>query len=433
MSETLKVKKLEVKNIMGVTEINIKPHSELVLIAGKNAVGKTSVIKSLEVAFRGRKAMAGIKKIVREGEKEGDILADLGDIIIKRHFTEDGKEGFKVVDSKTGIELKRPQEVLDAMYSKLPKPFEFKRMKPKEQKELLINSLNLDVDLPALEREKQEIYDLRTVKGRDRDNAKAHLEKLEPPESWEDMPTEEISVGKLVDKLNKRKDHNQAINEAKRNKEFHKESKEKLLEQIENLKAEIERVRRQAEETDKLIEGDNKFLKENNFADETEVRSEIDKVEGKNIRIREAVKYREFHKNVGILNSEYNQFTTQIKAINDKEEAALAKAKMPIPGLEIYEDGLGVDGMPFAQLAESDQVKAAIGISMGLNPDPNADKIIGVLFVENGRDLTEENWKIVREEAKKHGYQIWVQYVDTSGEIGFVIREGKVAKIGRDI
>ena len=432
MTEKLKVKKLEIKNIMGAVEINIQPKSELVLIAGANAVGKTSIIKALEIAFRGRKAMAGIKKIVHEGEKEGDILADLGNIIIKRHYTESGKESVKVIGAD-GVELKRPEEVLSAMYSKLPKPFEFKRLKPKEQKELLINSLNLDIDLPALEKKKQEIYDLRTAKGRDRDNAKAHLEKMEPPKAWEDMPAKEISVGKLVDELNKRKDYNQKTKDTEEQKVFHRDMKANLLKQVENLKKEYERIKVEIKKENQQLDEYEGFLKERASADETSIRAEIDKVESRNIEIRDAAKYREFHKNVAILNGEYSGFTRQIKDIDNTEQESLAKAKMPIPGLEIYDDSLGVNGMPFAQLAESDQTKASIGISMGLNPDPNADMIIGVLFIENGRDLTVENWEIVRQEVKEHGWQLWVQYVDDSGEIGFVIKEGKVAKIGRDL
>ena len=81
--------------------------------------------------------------------------------------------------------------------------------------------------------------------------------------------------------------------------------------------------------------------------------------------------------------------------------------------------------MPLAQVAESEQLKAAVGISMGLEPKPE----LKVLIIENGRDLTEKNWEIVKGMAKENGYQIWVQYVDDSGEIGFVIQEGKIIKI----
>lgn len=422
MKENLKVKNLKVRNIMKIKEVNICPRSELVLIAGVNAVGKTSVIKSLEIALKGRKAMAGITKIVNDEEKEADIVADFDEIVIKRHFTDDGREALRVL-RKDGTKIKKtPQGVLDAMYNKMLKPYEFKEMKPKEQKTLLINSLNLGIDLPKLEEKRQNIYDLRTVKGHDRDNAKAHLEKMELPESWEDMPTEEISIGKLVDELNKRVDINNKIGNTK---EFLAREKLSILEVREEIK-ELQKKLKASEENVKKTE---KWLKENPLIDETSIRSEIDKVEEKNMRIREVAKYRELYKEFNKLNSEYNKFTKQIKEIDKIKEQALAKAKMPIPGLEIYEDGLGINGLPFAQLAESDQLKAAIGISMGLEPQPQ----IKVLIIENGRDLDSKNWKIVREMAKENDYQIWVQYLDESGEIGFIIKEGYVAKIGREI
>lgn len=422
MKKNLKVKKLKIRNIMKIKEVNICPRSELVLIAGVNAVGKTAVIKSLEIALKGRKAMAGITKIVNDEEKEADIVADFDEIVIKRHFTDKGKEELKVL-RKDGTEIKKtPQGVLDAMRNKMLKPYEFKEMKPKKQKNLLINSLDLGIDLPKLEEEREKIYDLRTVKGYSRDNAKAHLEKMEAPELWEDMPTKEISVGKLVDELNRRRDHNQSIENAEGQIEYHEGRKADLVKQLERIKVEIKKE-------EKCIADNEKFLKENAKIDETEIRSEIDKVEEKNIRIRESLKYRELHKEFKKFNSEYNEFTKQIEDIDKIKEQALAKAKMPIPGLEIYEDGLGISGIPFAQLAESDQLKAAIGISMGLEPQPQ----IKVLIIENGRDLDSKNWKIVREMAKENDYQIWVQYLDESGEIGFIIKEGRVSKIGREI
>lgn len=422
MKKKLKVEKLKVKNIMKIKEINICPKSELVLIAGANAVGKTSVIKSLEIAFKGKKAMAGITKIVNDEEREADIVADFDEIVIKRHFTDDGKEELRVL-RKDGTRIKKtPQGVLDAMYNKMLKPYEFKEMKPKEQKKLLINSLNLDIDLPKLEGEREKIYDIRTVKGHNRDNAKAHLEKMEIPESWEDMPIKEISVGKLVDELNKRRDHNQSIEDTKQKMEYNKDRNADLVKRLERIESEIRKGK-------KCIASNKKFLKENAKINEAEIRSEIDKVEEKNIRIREAVKYRDLHKEFKKFNSEYNNFTKQIENIDKTIEQALVKTKMPIPGLEIYEDGLGIDGLPFAQLAESDQLKAAIGISMGIEPQPE----IGVLIIENGRDLDSKNWEIVRKMARENEYQIWVQYLDESGEIGFIIKEGRVAKIGREI
>jgi len=420
-----KVKKLEIKSIMGVEEVNIQPKNELVIIAGDNAQGKTSVIKSLEIALRGKKAMAGISKMVHEGEETGDIIADLGDIIIKRHYTDDGKERLKVTRGKDGTDIKSPEGLLATMLNKMLKPVEFMRMSPKQQKSLLINSLDLDIDLASLETTKEESYNLRTVKGRERDNAKAHLEKMEPPKNWEETAKAEINVGTLVKELEKRKDHNEGISRAQKDMEYLANNIIGINDQIKELEDRIIELKEKKESTKKTMKGKENWLKDILPMDENEIREKIDKVEAQNMRIREANKYRELYKNVETLNGEYSEFTQEIGRIDKTIEASLARAKMPIEGLEIYDDGLGVKGMPLAQVAESEQLKASIGISMGLEPKPE----LKVLIIENGRDLTEKNWEIVRGMAKENGYQIWVQYVDQSGEIGFVIQEGKIIKI----
>ena len=420
----LKVKKLEVKNVMMIQEVNIKPKNELVIIAGANRAGKTSVIKSLEISLKGKKSMAGITKIVHEGEEEADIIADFDDIVIKRHFTEDGREAVKVL-KKDGTSISRPQEVLDAMYSKMLNIEDFMMMRPKEQKELLINSLNLDIDLPKLEEERERIYELRTAKGRDRDNAKAHLEKMEPPESWEDMPEVEISFGNLVQELEKRKDHNNQIEVANRDAQEAGADIRSIDDRIQDLKNQILEFENKKADLKLLKDEKEKWLKETNKMNEDEIRDKIGKVEEQNIRIRESNKYREYHKNVAVLNGEYDGYTKNIIGIDKTIGASLARAKMPIPGLEVYAEGLGISGIPFEQIAESDKRKAAIGIAMGIEPQPP----IKVLIIKDGRSLDTESWEVVREMAKEHGYQIWIQYVDESGEIGFVIKEGRVDKI----
>jgi len=419
------VKKLEVKNILGVHEVNIQPKNDLVIIAGDNAQGKTSVIRSLEMALMGKKAMAGITKVVHEGEEDGDIIADLGDVIIKRHYKDDGKERLKVTRGSDGTDIRSPQGLLDRMYNKMLKPVTFMQMKPKEQKELLINSLPLDINLPEMMEKRQEVYDLRTVKGRERDNARAHLEKMEPPESWEDMPEDEINVTDLVKELEKRKDHNLKIESSKREVQEMKQDIEDIDERIADLKKQIQDLETKKEKIKGIITDEEKWQKTAEPMDENEVREKIDKVEAQNIRIREARKYREFYDNVMKLNSEYSNLTQEIGKIDKTVEKALARADLPLEGLEIYDDGLGINGIPLAQIAESDQLKAAVDISMGLKPEPS----LKILIIENGRDINEAGREYIKKRAKEKGYQIWMQYVDDSGEIGIVIEEGRVAKI----
>jgi hypothetical protein len=57
---------------------------------------------------------------------------------------------------------------------------------------------------------------------------------------------------------------------------------------------------------------------------------------------------------------------------------------------------------------------------MARNPE------LKVIRMRDGSLLDEESENVIRETAKKFGFDVWQEKVDSSGKIGFVIEDGRV-------
>ncbi len=89
MSEGLKIVSLEVDNVKRLHAVHIKPDGGMVIIGGKNGAGKSSVLDAIEMALGGKKSIP--RRPVRDGEESAHVVCDLGSLIVRRHFTPDGK------------------------------------------------------------------------------------------------------------------------------------------------------------------------------------------------------------------------------------------------------------------------------------------------------------------------------------------------------
>lgn len=145
-----KIIRLQSENFKRIKAIDITPDGNTVILKGKNAQGKTSILESIEAAFD----WAGNKKDVpiRAGAEDATIRIELEDLIIERIFTADGKTALKVMN-KEGIKQGTPQTLLDNMLGKISfDPLEFSRMKPEQQYEMLRTLVKISVSISSAKR-----------------------------------------------------------------------------------------------------------------------------------------------------------------------------------------------------------------------------------------------------------------------------------------
>ena len=115
----------------------------------------------------------------------------------------------------------------------------------------------------------------------------------------------------------------------------------------------------------------------------------------------------------------------KIESIEQTKIDQIAQAQMPISGLSFDDTGVLFEEIPFVQLSSSQQLKVSIAMAMAMNPE------IRVIRITDGSLLDTTNMAIIHQMAEDNDFQIWIEQVDESGEVGIYIEEGEIP--GQDL
>lgn len=411
----LRVVKLEVERFKRIraVEITPDPNSSTVTIAGRNAQGKSSVIDAIWAALSGAAAVKGTSttRPIRDGENSARVTVDLGDIVVTRTWS--GEKTALKVESKDGAKYSSPQRMLDEMVGRLSfDPLAFASLPSKDQQSELLGLVELPFDPAVLAGQRKSAFDERTDVGRTVKQLKGQLDGF--PEIGDDVPDEPVSVAALVAEL---------------------DTARELEVSIEVANDEIATARNILAETDRAIselrEKENRWLEK---LEETKarlaglpdridiepIRSRIDNAETINAGVRRKQERQQVLDQLEDWREKQDALTARIADLDKTREAGLAAAEFPVPGLGFDDDGVTLDGVPFAQASAAEQLRVSVAMAMALNPK------VRIIRITDGSLLDSENLALIEEMAGANGFQVWIERVDESGAVGVVIEDGEV-------
>lgn len=423
----MKIIELRSENVKKLKAIEIKPKDNVVIISGKNGAGKTSVLDSIWFALEGGAGLKGTPMPIRKGEKKAEIKLTLDDFIVTRKWTDNDKTYLKVTN-REGLKYDSPQELLDGFIGKLTfDPLAFCDMSDKEQRELLLKLAGLD--FIEVDNKIEEIKEKRRLQGQKVKLLSGEREEI----TIKDLPELQIDTSKLSNKYDKAISLNNeivrgkeklqnninSINDSVGNINEKKEEIKKLQQEIENIKEKIESIK-----ADNIAVGNNNKKIEEWLSENKPINTDIIKQEISNTYIiNEQIKVRERNKEADRKQKDaqgvYDNYTNELQKLIDDKKGSLQKAKMPIKGLSIDEN-ITYNDIPYSQLALSESLKVNMAIAMALNEK------LRVILVKDASLLDEDNMKIIEEMAGDNDYQVWLEKVDSSGEIGFYIENGEI-------
>lgn len=402
----MRIVQLRAENLKRLKAVDITPEGDLVIVSGKNGQGKTSVLDSIWFALGGLAAQRDTDRPIRDGEESAEVSIDLGDLVVTRRWT--GKTTKLTVTSPDGAKYGSPQRVLDELVGRLSfDPLEFAEMDAKNQRLHLLRMVNLPFDVEDLDRQREAIFAERTEVNREVLTQKKLLATI--PSYPDDTPDAETSVAALVHRLDEeRKAHS-----------YFADRNNRMGAAQERLAA----ARRELEEATAMwvqfqgvdIEAESRFL-----PDLQKTQDQIDGADDVNRNVRSKLARREAEIRFLDAQNESNRHSLRLVALDKYRNDALQSATMPLAGLYVDEEHVTYGDVPLKQCSSAEQLRVSVAIAMAMNPT------VRVIRITDGSLLDSDNLAVIEQMAIDNDFQIWLERVDESGQLGVVIEDGSV-------
>lgn len=412
----MKIVGLHAENVKRLRAVDITPDPDVQVVGGRNAQGKTSVLDAIWLALGGGKASKTITRPVRDGQDHATVVLDLGDLKVTRTWNTQGRSTLRV-EAADGARYTSPQAILDRLVGAMSlDPLAFTRLPARQQREALLDLVDLDVDLDALETERAALYTERTEVGR----AGKALGDIVVDDT---LPAEETSMQRLIADLHDAQEHNDRIEQVRREysatcDRFEAAAKrvEDLRHRLESLEADLAAARQQKERADAALAASNAPI------DTGAIEARMRTVETENAKIRANNAARDRAAEAEALRSQYQDLTSRITAIDNRKARALASARFPVDGLGFDDAGVTYRGVPFSQASGAEQIRVSVATAMALNPR------LRVLRIMDGSLLDAEAMDAIRTQVADADFQLWIERVGDADDGAVVIEDGQVAQ-----
>lgn len=425
----LHIVSLTAENVKRIVAVSITPTGNLVEIAGKNGAGKTSILDSIWWALGGAGALQ--KAPIRKGQDAARIRLDLGDYVITRKFERTDGEAFTTslsVENAEGGKLTKGQTLVSSFLGDLTMdPLEFLRKKPAEQFDTLKGYVE-GVDIEAMDAANRADFDKRTDVNRRAKGKTAEADAIPIPDA---TPIEKVDEAALINELAAVSGENEKLErrkegraQAAKDAAAHRKEAETKRERAADLRAQADSWDADAAEHVTKAEALETKLAEAPALeapkDADEVRARLEDAKKTNAAVDQAARRKTLRDEAAALVKESEAITAKMEARTRQKAEAIAAAKMPVDGITFADGAILLNGVPFDQASDAEQLRASVAIAMAGEPR------LRVLRIREGSLLDDDGLKLVAEMAQAKDWQVWVERVTNGEGGGFVIEDGHV-------
>lgn len=401
----MKIVALEAENIKHLRVVRIEPDGSLVVIGGDNSEGKTCLLDSIEYALGGAASVPS--KPIRNGQKKARIVVDLGDIVVTRTFNEKGTN--LTVKNKDGAIFASPQAMLDKLVGELAfDPLEFSRMDRDKQAAVLKKLVGLNLD--KMKADYKSLYEKRTGVNRQGKELKA---KLDGMTKHDGIPEDEVSIDGVAAQYSQAIKHNNEVETGRSDLAWD-------IVRLKELEKQVVELQKKVDDQKNAIAKKQMDIGALVFIDADSIKSQMADTEGLNRKVRENNEYVIANSQLIELRKQSGSLNTQMEKLLQNQAKALAKAKFPVEGLGIDDDGVTFEDIPFDQCSSAQRIRISVAMGISMNPK------LRVLLIREGSLLDSKNLAAIAKMAEEADVQIWMERVGKGKECQVIIENGEV-------
>lgn len=435
----MRISALYVKNFKRLHDVEIRPDADrtLILIGGKNANGKSSLLDALTTAFGGKKQQPADP--VRHGADVATICVELdgGELEVRRVIRPDGESALEVRDRLGAV--KAPQAMLDKLIGvRFLDPLAFLSQPAKEQRAALMRIIPGAERIAGLNEKRQRAFDRRTEVGRDLTKAEAELARL--PEVAVGTPIDVAALTEESRRLAEQQHDGVVLATAKdaavRATEDAVRRRVANAHEIAALEARLAELRAQQEPLDAEVKRCEDTAREAigrldqaaaAWKAEQPRRDQIDadlrRASEHNRAVYAAEAQQQRRADVAaeteLLGKERADLTKLLDTIDARKVEILSAAALPVAGLAISDIGIELGGVPFEQASDAERWRVALAIAVAGSPG------LGDVWVRDGALLDDDSLALVAGQAEAAGKRVWIERVGTRDPGVIEIRDGR--------
>lgn len=450
MSEGLHLLGLEARNVLRVRGVRLEfaPGGELVVIGGKNAQGKSSVLAAIEMALAGAGAVPA--EPLRKGAQSGSAKVVLRDAegrgyTVERVVTRSGTR--LVVTDADGTAPRSPQAILDGLRGALAfDPLAFARLAAshraadRQEAARILRDL-VGIDFRDLDAERAAAEADRLNAGREVRTLEAQIAGMP---AHLDAPAEEESAAALVAELTqaqaeirRRRDLRDAASDAEESAAEAAMFEARRADAVEAARAalrdaEAALVAAQEETTrrrDLALEALGAAQEAENAPapDVAALEARIATIDERNAKFRARAARTAKQQELAAARRAHDAAQERLAQAEEARIARLRAAKWPIDGLGFDDEGLVRFGaVPFEQASQAEQIRVSLAIGMALNPR------LRLILVREGSALDDDALRMVASMAAERDCKVLLERVGKGEEVSVVIEDGEVSEDRRD-
>jgi DNA repair ATPase RecN len=405
-----KIIELVSENFKRLKAVRIVPNGNTVVLNGKNAQGKSSVLDAITAALGGSRGAP--EEPIRRGASKSRTVLKLDDpeiTIIEQRF---GKRGMQLkLLGPNGEPLARPQEKLNELYDKKTvDPLAFERMKPGDQLLTLRNlvgadTTELDIRRAELEAQRkavnQEIKRLKGLLDSMPDDPTAPDSEQDSDTVVQKWRTAEQERSAFADREGKLAARIQAADEMEAKIKTWQDNLVQQRRWIEHESSAIEQARGSVPDVDSL-------------------KRDFDELSSLNARARNRKLYLATERELDATQEQSESLTERMRQVDTDKATMLSGATFPVDGLGFGESGIMFHGIPFSQASQAERLRISTSIALSLKPK------LRVLLLRDASNLDEDGMKLIADMAEEHGAQLWLERAGHHDEGAILIQDGEV-------
>lgn len=415
----MKITALRVTDFKKIRTIEINPDASraLVLIGGRNAQGKSSILDAITAVLGGGRALPADP--VRHGADESTILVEFdgGALAVRRQIKADGATVIEVREN--GVALRSPQKMLDALVgARFLDPLAFLALDPPKQRAALLAVIDADGQIAKIDAQRQKSFDLRTDIGRRLKDAKGALERMPKLTALAEVDVSALSdeVSRLQDGIARGRRYNDRLSFAHAKVAQCRDAVAKAQADLEAAQSELVIVEADEEPADDAPEDVDHVL--------ADLKAKIASasVTNREASARAADMRQRDRAEVDAkkLEKEHDAAAREIDAIDKAKASHLEAAALPVPGLGFSDGAVTLAGVPLSQASGAERIQVAIALAAAASPK------LDDIWVRDGSLMDDDHLAAAAASAKKLGKVLWVEVVNTRGDDTIVIEDGKI-------